>query len=190
METKKEMILETLSFWLEHPANILTGAMQRQDILPKRFLHRFPLVVTEALQMVRHDENPLRHSPHRMVGFLMNNYIGRIATSVEAQITLEAAGGMFGVNMRQQDIDVRCDYVTIGALQPTFPAVGVVAVDVFVQLQMLLHEKAIVGRKRARPRHTFVQAHQRFFFEHAAAVLLVFGRYHVCPRFQSHGVEL
>lgn len=139
--------------------------------------------------MVGHDEDLLRHVPRRMVGFLMHNHVGRISTPVEAQITLEPAGGVLGVDVGQKHIVVRCYDVTIGAFEPTFPPAGVDIVQVFVQLEMLLHEETVVGGESTRAGHALVQTEQTDFLEHAAAMFLVLGRDHVRPGLQPNGAE-
>lgn len=140
--------------------------------------------------MVGHDEDLLVQASRRMVGFLMDNHVGRISTPVEAQITLEPAGGVFGVDVSQQDIVVGGDDVTVSAFEPTFPAAGVGVVEVFVQLQVLLHEEPVVGGEGARAGHTLVQTEKTLFLEHTAAMFLVFGGDHVRPGLQPDGVEL
>lgn len=90
----------------------------------------------------------------------MDDHVGRVPASVEAQITLEPAGGMFGVNVRQQDVVVGGNDVAVGAFQPTLSSVCVAAVEILVQLQMLLDEEPVVRRERTRPGHTFVQTHE------------------------------
>lgn len=62
----------------------------------------------------------------------MDHNVGGVPAPVEAQVALEAAGGMFRVNMRQQRVVVRGDDVTVGALEPTLPAIGVALVEVLV----------------------------------------------------------
>lgn len=139
--------------------------------------------------MVGHDEDLLQHVSRRMIRFLMHDHVGRIATPVEAEIALEPAGGVLGVDVRQQDIVVRCYDVAIGALEPALPPAGVGIVEVLVQLQVLLHEEPVVGGERARPGHALVQTEQTDFLEHTAAMFLVFGRHHVRPGLQPDGAE-
>lgn len=107
--------------------------------------------------MVGHDEYLLQQVPRRVVGFLMNNHVGRISTPVEAQVALESASGVLGVDMGQKYIVVCCYDVTISAFEPTFPAAGISIVEVVVQLQVLLHEEPVVGGESTRARHTLIQ---------------------------------
>lgn len=119
----------------------------------------------------------------------MDHNVGGVPAPVEAQVALEAARRMFRVNVRQQRVVVRGDDVTVGTLEPALPAIGVVLVEVLVQLQMLLHEEPVVCGEGAVPGHTLVQAVQRDVLEHTAAVLLVLGGNHVRPGFQPHRVD-
>lgn len=120
----------------------------------------------------------------------MDDNVGRVPAPIEAQVALEPTGGMFGIDVRQQDVVVRGDDITISTLEPTLPAAGVDVVEVFVQLQMLFHEKPIVGGERTGPGHTLIQTQQSVVLEHVAAVFSVFRRDHVGPRFQPYRVNM
>lgn len=120
----------------------------------------------------------------------MDNNVGRIPAPIEAQVALESTGGMFGIDVRQQDVVVRGDDITIGAFKPALPAAGVDVIDVFVQLQMLFHKEPIIGGERTGPGHTLIQTQQCVVLEHVSAVFFVFSRDHIGPRFQPYRVNM